>query len=514
MNTLDSHQFGRRVTKAWLAVLAAVLLVAGASWGTLAVGTAASDVEAVEAQQTAPAARALALGRESYADIVKVVAPAVVTIRVEGRARVAPTMMPDDDLFRRFFGDQAERFGFGAPDQGQRPGQGQRPPRSFRQGGLGSGVVVTRDGYILTNHHVVAGAQDIRVDFTDGRTFNAKMIGSDEPSDLAVIKIDATNLQPLALGNSDEVQVGDVVLAIGNPLGVGQTVTMGIISAKGRSTGTGDGGYEDFLQTDAPINQGNSGGALVSMKGELVGINSQILSTSSGNIGIGFAIPTNMASNVMDDLRAGGRVHRAQLGVTVQPMTSDLAASLGLKQTTGVLVSSVGSGSAADHAGVKRGDVITSFNGQDVRDTNTLRNRVASATPGSNGTLVVIRDGSERTLTVKLDEAASKTARNDADPDANDKAALGVSVAPLTPELAARAGLPRDAHGLVVQEVNPDGRAAGAGVQAGDVIQEVNRQPVKSVDELRAAVRRTSDRPVLLLVNREGRDLFLTVRPS
>jgi len=510
MNTLDT-QFGRRVTNASLALLAAVLLVAGASWGSLAAGAAGSEAQAVAAQQVTPAARGLAPGRDSYADIVKVVAPAVVTIRVEGQARIAPTMMPDDDLFRRFFGDQGEQFGFGAPGQDR----GQRPPRSNRQHGLGSGVVVTKDGYILTNHHVVDGAQSIRVDFTDGRTFNAKMIGSDKPSDLAVIKIDATNLQPLALGNSDAVQVGDVVLAIGNPLGVGQTVTMGIVSAKGRSTGNGDGGYEDFLQTDAPINQGNSGGALVSMKGELVGINSQILSTSSGNIGIGFAIPTNMASNVMNDLRNGGRVHRSQLGVTIQPMTSDLAESLGLKQTTGAIVSSVQPGSAAERAGVKRGDVIKSFNGQDVQDTNTLRNRVASAAPGSSAALVVIRDGSERTLTVKLDEvAASKSARNDTDPDSNDKAALGVSVAPLTPELASRAGLPRDAHGLVVREVNPDGRAAEAGVQTGDVIQEVNRQPVQSVDELRAAVRRTSDRPVLLLVNREGRDLFLTVRPS
>ena len=510
MNTLNT-QSGRRVTKAWLAVLAAVLFLAGASWGSLAAGTAGSEAQAVAAQPTAPAARALAGGRESYADIVKVVAPAVVTIRVEGQARVAPAVMPDDDLFRRFFGDQGGQFGFGAPGRGP----GQRPPRNDREHGLGSGVVVTKDGYILTNHHVVDGALDIRVDLTDGRTFNATLIGSDKPSDLAVIKIDATNLQPLALGNSDAVQVGDVVLAIGNPLGVGQTVTMGIISAKGRSTGNGDGGYEDFLQTDAPINQGNSGGALVSMKGELVGINSQILSTSSGNIGIGFAIPTNMASNVMNDLRNGGRVHRAQLGVTVQPMTSDLAASLGLKQTTGAIVSGVQPGSAADRAGVKRGDVIKSFNGRDVQDTNTLRNRVASATPGSTAALVVIRDGSERTLTVKLDEAAaSKNARNDAGTDSSDKAALGVAVAPLTPELASRAGLPREAHGLVVQEVNPDGRAAKAGVQAGDLIQEVNRQPVQSVDELRAAVRRTSDRPVLLLVNREGRDLFLTVRPS
>ena len=512
MDTLNT-QFGRRAPKAWLAAPAAVLIVAGLSWGSLADGQASSEAPAIAAQQTPPAAGVLAGGRESYAHIVKVVAPAVVTIRVEGQARVAPTRMPDDDLFRRFFGNQGEQFGFGGPGQG--PGPGQRPPRNHRQDGLGSGVVVTKDGYILTNHHVVDGAQGIRADFADGRTFKATIVGSDQPSDLAVLKIEATNLQPLALGDSDAVQVGDVVLAIGNPLGVGQTVTMGIISAKGRSTGRGDGGYQDFLQTDAPINQGNSGGALVSMKGELVGINSQILSTSSGNIGIGFAIPTNMASSVMDDLRNGGRVHRAQLGVTVQPMTSDLAASLGVKQTSGAIVSSVQPGSAADRAGVKRGDVIKAFNGQDVQDTNTLRNRVASATPGSNATLVLIRDGSERTLTVKLDEvAASNNARHDADTDANDKAALGVAVAPLTPELASRAGLPRDARGLVVQEVMPDGRAAEAGVQAGDVIQEVNRQPVQSVDELRAAVRRTTDRPVLLLVNRDGRDLFVTVRPS
>ena len=283
----------------------AVLLVAGASWGSLAAGPVASEAPAVAAPQASPAARALAGGRDSYADIVKVVAPAVVTIRVEGQARMEPTMMPDDDLFRRFFGGQGEPFSFGAPGPGRGPGQGQRPPRNHRQNGLGSGVVVTKDGYILTNHHVVDGAQNIRVDFTTADVQRQDdRIG--QARDLAVIKVDATNLQPLALGNSDAVQVGDVVLAIGNPLGVGQTVTMGIISAKGRSTGTGDGGYEDFLQTDAPINQGNSGGALVSMKGELVGINSQILSTSSGNIGIGFAIPTNMASNVMNDLRNGG----------------------------------------------------------------------------------------------------------------------------------------------------------------------------------------------------------------
>src|SRR4029079_9715942 len=295
----------------------------------------------------------------------------------------------------------------------------------------------------------------------------------------ALLKVGATDLHPIAFGNSDGVQVGDVVLAVGNPLGVGQTVTMGIISAKGRQT-DGDGkSFEDFLQTDAPINHGNSGGALVNTKGELVGINSQIASVSDGNIGIGFAIPANMAQHVMAELKSGGRVHRGQLGVTVQPVTSDLADSLGLKQVNGVLVSSVASGSAADRAGVKRGDVIVSFNGQPVQDFNALRNRVADAAPGSTVSVVVMRDGSERTLNVKLDEA--QIARNDSrggsgsTPDDNN-AALGISVAPLTPDLASRAGVPKDTRGVIVQDVNPDGRAADAGIQEGDVIEEVNRQ--------------------------------------
>jgi S1-C subfamily serine protease len=288
---------------------------------------------------------------------------------------------------------------------------------------------------------------------------------------------------------------------------------MGIVSAKGRSTN--DGNYEDFIQTDAPINQGNSGGALVNLKGELVGVNSQIMSNSGGNIGIGFAIPTNMARHVMDDLRKDGKVHRAQLGVTIQPVTADMAESLGLKEAKGAIVSSVEPGSAADHAGVKKGDVIKSFNGMPVSDINALRNRVADTAPGTSAPLVVIRDSSERTLTVKLAEAsADKSARRDGDDPAGDKTALGVSVAPITPDVAARARLPKDAKGLLVEDVDPDGRAAMAGIQAGDVIQEVNRQTVTSVADLKAALKKSADRPTLLLINRQGNDLFVTVRPS
>jgi Do/DeqQ family serine protease len=485
-----------------LGVLVTSMLLTGAAWRGTAADPQASAVHAAPAVTT-PITHAIAGGRDSYADVVKVVAPAVVTVRADGKAKVSPTdfQLPNDDFLRRFFGDQFE---------GRQP----RQPRTQRQHALGSGVIVSGDGYILTNNHVIEGADEVKVDLTDGRTLSAKIVGTDKPSDLALLKVNGSNLQPLALGNSDAAEVGDVVLAVGNPLNLGQTVTMGIISAKGRSTRVGD-GYEDFLQTDAPINHGNSGGALVNTKGELVGINSQILSPSDGNIGIGFAIPANMARHVMDELRTNGKVTRSQLGITVQTVTSDMAQSLGLKQVGGVIVGSVKSGSAAERAGIKQGDVITSFNGQAVHDMNSLRNRVADTKPGSNTSVVIVRDGSEKTLTVKLDEAqADRNARNDGEPDAGDKSALGVSVAPLTPELATRLGAPKNAHGLVVQDVNPDGRAAEAGIQTGDVIEQVNRQPVQTVDDLKAALRRSADKPVLLLVNRQGNEVFITVRPA
>jgi serine protease Do len=289
---------------------------------------------------------------------------------------------------------------------------------------------------------------------------------------------------------------------------------MGIISAKGRQTEAGD-TYQDFLQTDAPINHGNSGGALVNVKGELVGINSQIASVSDGNIGIGFAIPANMAKHVMQELRTSGKVHRGQLGVTIQPVTPDMADSLGLKQAGGVIVSSVEPGSAADHAGLKRDDIIRSFNGQPVKDINTLHNRVADLAPGATATLGIERDSKARDVTVMVGEAASsKNARADSEADSSAKGALGVSVAPLTPALAEEAGVPKDVHGILVQDVNPDGRAADAGIQSGDVIEEVNRRPVRTVDELKTAVNATSERPALLLVNRQGHEMYMTVKPS
>jgi serine protease Do len=501
----------RRAKRAGLATIAAAALLGGAMWHNLAAEAHAAqsrDAQTTQARTVNQPAltHAITGGRDSYADVVKVVAPAVVTIRVQGKASVSPTQFGEgDDFFRRFFGDPSDR-GSRTP----------RVPRAPRQRGLGSGVIVSGDGYILTNNHVIDGADDIQVELVDGRTFTAKLVGSDKPSDLALLKVTASDLHTLALGNSDAVQVGDVVLAVGNPLGIGETVTMGIISAKGRSTGVGDGGYEDFLQTDAPINHGNSGGALVNTKGELVGINSQILSNSGENIGIGFAIPANMARHVTDQLRKDGKVHRSQLGVLIQPVTSDMAASLGLKEVGGVIISAVEPDSPADRAGLKQGDVIQSFNGETVRDFNALRNHGADTAPGSSATVSIVRDGAKRDITVKLGEAAAdRSARNgESDSTLEDKTALGLSVAPVTPELASRYGLPKNAKGVVIQEVNPDSRAADAGLQAGDLIQQVNRQPVENVEDLRTAVRRSAARPVLMLVSREGRNLFVTVRTN
>ena len=331
----------------------------------------------------------------SYADVVSKVAPAVVTIHSQLQVR-QPQQYPfmNDPFFQQFFGDR-----------------GAQPPVERKREALGSGVIVTADGYILTNHHVIDGADQIKVDLNDNRTLNAKVVGSDALSDLAVLKVDASSLPVLTLGDSDRTRVGDVVLALGNPLGIGQTVTMGIISAKGRQTGLSNGSFEDFLQTDAAINQGNSGGALVSTASELIGINSQILSPSGGSIGIGFAVPSNMARTVMDQLIHSGKVRRGQLGVTVLKIPSDEASKLGIDEGPGVAVFQVQSGSAAERAGLRKGDVITALNGTPVKDPNTFRNLVAGTAPGTEVTLTIKRSGKEQQVRATLGELVPQAER-------------------------------------------------------------------------------------------------------
>jgi Do/DeqQ family serine protease len=337
------------------------------------------------------------------------------------------------------------------------------------------------------------------------------VVGTDKPSDLAVLKIAGSGMATLPLGDSEKARVGDVVLAVGNPLGVGQTVTMGIISGKGRAMGGNDGSFEDFIQTDAPINQGNSGGALVNTRGELVGINSQILSPSGYNIGIGFAIPTNMAQHVMEQLMASGRVRRGMLGVTVQGVTADLAKSLGLAKTQGAIVSDVTAGSPASKAGLEPGDVILALNGRPVDSSNDLRNHIAPLGPGAKVTLQVVNDGKEREVSAVLAELQPEKAEAAADRTGKAHGRFGMTVQPLTKELAQELGT-KATSGLAVTDIDPAGAAAEAGVQVGDVIEKVNGQAVTDAAGLASQLDAPRNgRPSLLLVNRNGQRVFITL---
>ena len=463
--------------------------------------------EAPSSAPQAPPAPVVVDGmRTSYADIVEKSSPAVVNITSEGK--VQQTNAPD--------GNFLDQFPFQLP---QAPQQQQRPQI---ERGVGSGVIVSADGTILTNNHVVESATKITVDMNNGKSYEAKVIGTDPPSDLAVLKIEGENLPFLTLGNSDTVRVGDIVLAIGNPLGIGQTVTAGIISAKGRRTGISDGSFEDFLQTDAPINRGNSGGALVNLSGELIGINSQILAggASGGNIGIGFSIPSNMAKTVMEQLVQNGKVRRGMLGVNIQNINEDLAKGLNLKDAKGVLVSNVRTGGAADKAGIKRGDVITAINGEAVEDSNTLRNKVAGTLPGNEIKIRFTRDGTEQEVSAVLDELTVEGAKSLSPPNGENPqnpaqdGKLGLTLQPLTPEITKELQIPDDTKGLVVSQVDPSGSAAQSGIRRGDVILEVNRQQVSTLDEMKAALEKSGSAPILLLISRGGQTTYLSVKPN
>jgi len=433
----------------------------------------------------------------SYAPLVKEVLPSVVNISTSKvvHNRMSSEEMPMDPFFRQFFGDDGNgRFNV---------------PKDSRENALGSGVIVSPEGYILTNNHVVDGATDIRVTLSDKREFQGHVVGTDPKTDIAVLRIDARNLAPITIGDSSKVQVGDVALAIGDPFGVGQTVTKGIISAIGRGN-LGIEDYEDFLQTDAPINPGNSGGALINDRGELVGINTAILSHGSGGSqGIGFAIPSDLARQVMNEILKNGHVTRAYLGIYPQDVTPAMAKAFGEKQAEGIVVGDVTPGSPAHTAGIQRGDIILDVNGKPVTDSNQLRMSISMMQPGTDVTLKFLRNGDMRDATVKLAEMPTQTAQaNSSDGQGGGKALNGVEVSNLNADIAHQLGISASTKGVVVTDIDPASKLANSGLQKGDVIQEVNHQPVNNVSEFESAVRKAGDNP-LLLVNRGGTTLFI-----
>jgi serine protease Do len=446
--------------------------------------------------------------RNTFAPVVKKVLPAVVNVSSAKMVKSQMGMMPGnmDPFFRQFFGGD-DGAPFGSNGRGER---GQMAPRQHREEGQGSGVIVSPEGYILTNNHVVDGATDVRVTLSDKREFKARVVGTDPKTDLAVLKIDASDLPSVVIGDSDKVQVGDYALAIGNPFGLGGTVTMGIISATGRGN-LGIEDYEDFIQTDAPINPGNSGGALVNDRGDLIGINTAILSHGSeGNQGIGFAIPVSVARNVTDQILRNGKVTRAYLGVLSEGVTPALAKAFHEKQVGGALVSAVKPDSPAGHAGIEKGDIILSVNGKPVNDNAQLRMTISLMQPGTAVNLKLLRDGAEREVSARLEEMPTETAKASSEPDAPETGMDGVSVEDVSARDARQLGLPPDTSGVVVTAVDPASQAAANGLQRGDVILEVNRKPVRNTAEFERALKH-STAETLLLVNRQGSTLYLAV---
>jgi len=452
----------------------------------------------------------------TFAPLVKKALPAVVNVESIVRARTTRSANPRGRRnlpqgippgLEDFFG----QFGGGMPEEQQ--------PR----GGIGSGVIVTRDGYILTNNHVVEGATEVKVSTSDRKEYPAKVVGTDPRTDVAVIKIDAGNLPVLPISDSTRVQVGDVALAIGDPFGIGQTVTMGIISATGRA-GLTAGNYEDFIQTDAAINPGNSGGALVNTNGELIGINTAIISRTGGNQGIGFAIPINMARDVMDQLVKTGKVTRGYIGVIPQDITPDLARAFNLPSATGAAITRVEPNTPAAKAGLKEGDVVTAVNGESIADANALRLRVSRTQPGTTLKMTVQRaEGGQREIPVTLERLPDQNAKN-GDDDSDDQGGplgrgasstmQGLNVSDLTNDIATELQLPAGTKGVVVARVEPGSAPAEAGLRRGDVITSGNRRPVTSVNDFEAAVRSSGSKSVLLLVNRGGGSMFVVVQPQ
>ncbi|MCK9419300.1 MAG: DegQ family serine endoprotease [Nitrospirae bacterium] len=446
---------------------------------------------------------------EAQSEVAAVATPSVVNIsttRVIKSREEMPLDLFEDPFFRRFFGDQVPH---------------PNAPKEQKEQSLGSGVIVSEDGYIITNNHVIEKAQEIKVLLSTKKAYKAKLIGADPKTDLAVIKIDVNGLTALPWGDSNKLKVGEIVFAIGNPFGLNQTVTMGVIGAVGRAN-VGIADYEDFIQTDAAINPGNSGGALINARGELIGINTAILSRTGGYQGIGFAIPSSMAKQVMDSLLKYKKVVRGWLGVSIQEVTSDLADEFGVKDQKGSLVSSVMKGSPAEKAGIKQGDVILQYNGKLVEDTGHLRNMVSQTPINTTVKVTLLRDKKEVVVEVVIAELPKKLAdasspENEAEENnAKESSALaGLVVRELTPDLAQRFGFEENEKGVVVVKIEPGSKLFEVGIRPGDIILQINQKNIASLDEYkRIASKIKAEERLLLLLRRKGHDLFVTVRPE
>jgi serine protease Do len=501
MKTNNSNSFRNRVV---ISALAGTLIAGGALVALAEdLGQKSSHpTVSVPLDENAVARDTLPHG--SYAPVVKKVAPAVVKIETTVVHKNTQQDLPqfNDPFWQQFFGRQ---FGRGF----------QHPENPGREHGIGSGVIVTKDGYILTNNHVVDGASEVKVAMTDGREFTAKVIGRDPKSDIAVVKINATDLPTVPMADSDQVEVGDVVLAIGNPFGVGQTVTKGIVSAKERG-GMGIEAYEDFIQTDAAINPGNSGGALVDIDGRLVGINTAILSRTGGSQGVGFAIPTEIARNVMQSLVAYGHVTRGYLGVSIQDVNQELADEFKLKHAEGALVSEVLPDGPAAQAGFKDGDVITDFNGKKVADSRHLKLAVADTKPDSTVPVQILRNGEKQTLnvTVKLLPGTETVAENDAGSGTDTGTLNGVGVADLDPQTRSQLNIPHNVNGAMITQVDPASPSADAGLKPGQVIEEINHQTVKNADDAVKLTDHSGAKRTLLRVWGDGGSHYIVVDES
>jgi len=447
---------------------------------------------------------------DAFAMVAAQIKPSVVSVYSEKTTRLSIPELSDpfdDELFRRFFGDS-----FSAP---QRPDSHRREFRGHQRG-MGSGMIVDKQGHVLTNFHVVRDVDEIKVTLADKRTFDAKILGTDPKTDVAVLELEGRipeDLPTVTLGDSDALKVGHLVLAIGAPFGLAQTVTEGIISATGRSD-IGIADYEDMLQTDAPINPGNSGGPLVNMRGEVVGMNTAIASGVGQYAGVGFAIPSNMVKTLLMKLTTGQKIIRGQLGVGIQDVTKELASRFGMASPRGVLISQVSKDSPAARASLKVGDVIVRFGGDEVRDGRHLRNLVASTAPGTKIKLELIRDGKPANVTATIDKQAEDVGveAEPAQPEASRLDKLGIAVQTLTPELAKQLRVDV-AKGVVITDVNDDSLAAMAGLHRNDVIVEANRTPVTSSAELtRVLTKATAEHSVLLLIKRQGASMFVVLR--